>query len=289
MSSPIVVIDSGLGGLTVAKALRQALPKEDLVYFGDTARLPYGSKTAGAVTGFVQQIIDYLAPCQPKHIVIACNTASALALPALRQSRPDLSISGVIEPGSKAAVVAAGRKLKPIIGVLATEATVRSKAYEAAIGRRRFHAKVLLQQAPLLVPMIEEGRSDSDPLVRMALEGYLEAMKSKKPSVLVLGCTHYPVYARLIREIVGDAVRVIDSASQCADDVAARLGPGVAIAGSETSASTGTLHCYVTDDPAKFQKLAPRFLGQEIELPSLVDLQELYVPPRQPMRVTIPA
>src|SRR6185437_11760010 len=117
-SSPIVVLDSGLGGLTVVRALRNVLPNEDIVYFGDTARLPYGSKTAPTITTFVQQIIAYLRPCDPKHVVIACNTATALALPAVRGMFLDLPITGVIEPGAKAAVVAAGSKHLPTIGVL---------------------------------------------------------------------------------------------------------------------------------------------------------------------------
>src|SRR2546430_472287 len=129
-SSPIIVLDSGLGGLTVLRAIRAVLPGEDVVYFGDTARLPYGSKTAATVTQFVKQIIAYLRPLNPKHVVVACNTASAVALTTLRASFPNLSISGVIDPGAKAAVVSAGAKRVPVIGIIATEATIRSKAYE---------------------------------------------------------------------------------------------------------------------------------------------------------------
>ena len=121
--SPIVVLDSGLGGLTVVRALRLALPEEDVLYFGDTARLPYGTKTAATVTGFIHQIISYLRPYDPKHVLIACNTATALAMPEIRAAFPDLSISGVVEPGARAAVVAAGSKQVPVIGVIATEAT----------------------------------------------------------------------------------------------------------------------------------------------------------------------
>src|SRR5438105_4079857 len=126
--SPIIVLDSGLGGLTVVRALRAALPSEHILYFGDTARLPYGTKTAATVTAFVQQSVRYLLPYDPKHVVIACNTATALALPGARLACPGLPISGVIEPGAKAAVVAAGAKQVPIIGIIATEATVRSRA-----------------------------------------------------------------------------------------------------------------------------------------------------------------
>ena len=221
--SPIVVLDSGLGGLTVVRSLRALLPGEDVVYFGDTARLPYGSKSAATVTGFVRQIVSYLRPLNPKHVVVACNTATALALPAVRAAFPDLSVSGVIEPGAKAAVVAAGAKPVPVIGVLATEATVHSKAYERAIHRLRNHARLLLRPAPLLVPIIEEGRREDDPLVRLALRQYLDPLVRRGMDVLVLGCTHYPILRRAVVAAVGPGVAVIDSAEQCAEDVARRL------------------------------------------------------------------
>src|SRR4051812_17588672 len=165
--SPIVVLDSGLGGLTVVRELRTALPAEDIVYFGDTARLPYGSKSAATVTTFVKQIIAYMREHEPKHVLIACNTATAMALPALRSQFPELSISGVVEPGAKAAVLAAGAKELPCIGVIATEATIRSKAYDRAIIRRRQLARPLLRPTPLLVPIIEEGRELDDPIVKL--------------------------------------------------------------------------------------------------------------------------
>src|SRR4051812_8712305 len=129
---PILVLDSGLGGLTVVRALQSALPAEDIVYFGDTARLPYGTKSAATVATFVRQIITYVLPLDPKHVVIACNTATALALPAVRAAFPGRPVSGVVAPGAKAAAMAAGPAKRPVIGVLATEATVRSRAYERA-------------------------------------------------------------------------------------------------------------------------------------------------------------
>src|SRR3954466_3735011 len=143
--APIVVLDSGLGGLTVAKALRAALPHEDVLYFGDTARVPYGSKTKATVTAFVRQIIAYLRPFNPKHVVIACNTATALAMQTVKAEFTELTISGVIEPGARAAIDAAGAKVSPLIAIIATEATARSKAYEHAIHRRRHHARLILR------------------------------------------------------------------------------------------------------------------------------------------------
>jgi glutamate racemase len=278
-SSPIVVLDSGLGGLTVARALRAALPLEDLVYFGDTARLPYGSKAAGTVQTFVKQIIAYLRPLGPKHVVIACNTATALALPAIRAAFPDLSVSGVIEPGAKAAVVAAGAKPVPVIGILATEATVRSKAYPNAVHRRRHHARILQQPAPLLVPIIEEGRNLDDPLVRLALKQYLLPMVRHQMDVLVLGCTHYPVLAPLIERMLGGKIRVIDSAELCAEDVTRRLtAQGLLRGGNLSIGGSGGFKCFVTDDPDRFARLAPRFIGGAIAPPTWVSPDELYGP-----------
>lgn len=310
-SSPIIVLDSGLGGLTVVKAIRRSLPQEDVLYFGDTARLPYGSKTADTVSTFVKQIVAYLRPCRPKHVVLACNTATALAMPALRTYFPDLSISGVIEPGAKAAVVAAGAKPVPTIAIIATEATIRSRAYERAIHNRRHHARLLLKATPLLVPIIEEGRPADDPLVRLALKQYLQPLVAKhKPDVLVLGCTHYPVFKDLISRMLGPSVRVIDSAEQCADDVARRLRangmlkPDAPRAAEDDRESKrpqwagGTLRCFVTDDAPKFGKLASRFLGFDIAEPTWVSPDDLYatalpapapmeVP--EPLRMSIPA
>jgi glutamate racemase len=273
------VLDSGLGGLTVVRAIREVLPLEDIVYFGDTARLPYGSKGAATVTTFVRQIITYLRPVNPKHVVIACNTATALALPAIRKAFPDLSISGVIEPGSRAAVVAAGPRPVPVIGILATEATVRSRAYSHAIHRKRHHARVVQQASPLLVPIIEEGRNLDDPLVKLALKQYLQPMVDHRMSVLVLGCTHYPVLRPLIEKMLGAQIPVIDSARLCAEDVTRRLTAQGLLRGSssESMSIVGSLRCLVTDDPDRFARLAPRFIGAPIAAtPTLVSTDDLY-------------
>ena len=281
-SSPIVVLDSGLGGLTVARAIRTELPDENIVYFGDTARLPYGSKTAETVTAFVTQILTYLRPFRPKHAVIACNTATALALPAIRSAFPDLPVTGVVEPGAKAAVVAAGHRPVPIIGVIATEATIRSRAYERAIVRRRAHARLLLKATPLIVPIIEEGRGEDDPLVRLALRQYLTPLVKHRIEVLVLGCTHYPILKGLIAQMLGPKVAVIDSAEQCAHDVARRLQttglanqPGASKFADDANAR-GALRCFVTDDPPRFARLASRFMGFEVPTPTWVSPDELY-------------
>ena len=285
------MLDSGLGGLTVVRALRQALPHEHILYFGDTARVPYGSKSAQTVTLFVRQIIAYLLPHRPKHVVIACNTATALALPALRADFPRLPISGVLEPGALAAVEAAGTNERPVIGVIGTEATVRSGAYEKAIARRRRQAKVITRATPLLVPIVEEGRPDTDPIVRLALEQYLRPMLAEGIDVLVLGCTHYPVYKELIGRIAGPGVSVIDSADKCAQDVRRRLEATGLLHAS--GAGLGSLRCFVTDNSPRFGALASQFLGLTIDGPEWVSTDDLHALdarlPRPPVSVAIGA
>lgn len=284
-NDPIAVLDSGLGGLTVVSALQRALPAEDLIYFGDTAHLPYGNKSTQAVCGFVRNVVGFLRKMNPKHVVIACNTATALALPKIVSEFPDLPMSGVIEPGARAAVAAAGAQRLPVIGVIATEATVRSKAYERAILQRRSMARVMLRPTPLLAPMIEEGRTSDDPLVETALRQYLQSMVMRKVDVLVLGCTHYPLIKRAIGKVIGPTARLIDSAEQCAQDVARRLdrkgllrgpmgSPDDTATMDSPAAATGTLRTFVTDDPERFAAMAARFLEMEIEKPTLVKLDE---------------
>jgi glutamate racemase len=274
--APILVLDSGLGGLTVAAAIRKALPQENILYFGDTARVPYGSKSRETVTGFMREIIRYFQPHRPKHVVIACNTATALSLPALKAEFRHLPISGVIEPGARAAAMAAGTRQSPVIAVIATQATVDSKAYERAIYRRRHLAELLVRATPMLVPIIEDGRHDRDPLVRVALTQYLKPLIERSPDVLVLGCTHYPVFKRTISKIMGGSCRVIDSAELCAQDVARTLDANGLL---RTAGPAGELRCFVTDDPGKFQRLATRFVGQEIDRPNWVSTDVLAAGP----------
>jgi glutamate racemase len=269
-ASPIVVLDSGLGGLTVVRELQRQSPSENIVYFGDTARVPYGTKSPETVTAFVREIIGFLQRYRPKHVVIACNTATAVALEAMKAEFPHLPITGVIDPGTRAAIDAAGNKPIPRIAVIATEATVRSKAYERAIFRRRQHATLFIHPTPLLVPIIEDGRGENDPIVQVALTQYLKPLQTRQLDVLVLGCTHYPIYKGLITQMMG--CRVIDSAEQCAQDVTLRLH----LAGlSATAGAIGSLKCFVSDDPVRFRSLAARFLGTEIDLPTRVSPEDL--------------
>jgi glutamate racemase len=272
-SSPILVLDSGLGGLTVIRALRRAMPMEHILYFGDTARVPYGTKSAGTVTTFVRQIIQYLHHHEPKHVVFACNTATALSLQALRAEFPHLSMSGVIEPGARAAVEAAGQKLRPMIGIVGTDATIRSRAYERAIVRRRQHARILSRSTPLLVPIIEEGRAQDDPLVKLAIQQYLAPLIERQIDVLVLGCTHYPIYKQAIVQALTPGVPVIDSAERCAEDVLRRLRTARL---ERQAGAAGSLRCFVTDDAPRFAMLASRFLGIQMDLPAWVSLDDLH-------------
>jgi glutamate racemase len=205
-------------------------------------------------------------------VVFACNTATALSLTTLKAEFDHLPMTGVIQPGAKAAVAAAGNKPHPRIAVIATEATVNSKAYEHAIFRRRQYAKLKVRATPLLAPIIEDGRDEADELVRLALSQYLQPIAAQKPDVLVLGCTHYPVYKNLIAQMMGPNCQVIDSAEQCAQDVTQRLAELKRALSRETP---GYLKCFVTDDPAKFRSLAGRFLGSEIDEPTRVTIEEL--------------
>jgi glutamate racemase len=272
--SPIAILDSGLGGLTLVKCLRAGLPHERILYFGDTARTPYGLKSAQTVTTFTRQIVAYLRTHDPKHVVIGCNTATALALPAVRSTFPDLSVSGIVEPAARAAIDAAGSKAVPLIGIMATEATIWSKAYEKAIHRRRHHARLLLRPAPLLVPLVEEGRElESDALVKLALQQYLHPLAARGVDVLILGCTHYGPLKPLIARIVGKQAVLIDSSERCAEDVARRLqATGLLRGGDEP----GDLTCFVTDEPPRFRMLARRFLGDDPGPPTLVSTDALH-------------
>jgi glutamate racemase len=187
-----------------------------------------------------------------------------------------LTITGVVEPGARAASAAAGAKAIPTVGVIATEATVRSEAYQNALCKRRRQLRLVLRPTPLLVPMIEEGRSNDDPVVQLALRQYLKPMLERELDVLVLGCTHYPLLKKSIRAIVGERVAVIDSAEQCAEDVAARLRSAKLDVEPTAMDDRARVSAFVTDDPQRFEKLAPRFLGFAVDRPTLVAPETLY-------------
>ncbi len=285
---PIAVFDSGLGGLTVVRSIRRRLPGESILYFGDTARVPYGIKSSPTVTRFAVEIVRFLLPLDPKAVVVACNTASAVAMPAL-SARFDLPIWDVIEPGARAAARAARRGP---VGLLATEATVASEAYPRAIRRVCPDAEVHCQAAPLLVPLAEEGRAADDPIVRLAVRGYLaplldgDGRGGRRLAAVLLGCTHYPLLAGAIRAELGDGIELIDSAEQAAgvlgEQLAARgleaapgAGPGSA-GGAGERRPAGTLTCLVSDNAERFARIGSRFLGEPIEQVRYVGPDEFF-------------
>lgn len=271
---PIGIFDSGVGGLTVYRALHAALPSERFVYLGDTARIPYGTKSLATVERYAVENSRFLDAHGIKLLVVACNTASALALPAIRKS-VGVDVIGVIEPGAHAAVAASttGR-----IGVIATEATVESKAYSQAIARLDKAAKVYEEACPLFVPLAEEGCADSDEARSFAAK-YLEEIKASEVDTLVMGCTHYPILRRVIQETMGEGVRLIDSGEAAAlyvttlletKDLARR--DGVSHAG-ERRLCDDLDHFYVTDAAARFARVAERFLGTA---PSVLEAVEVW-------------
>jgi len=256
MERPIGIFDSGLGGLTVVRAIRRRLPAEAVVYFGDTARVPYGIKSPETVTRFAMEACAVLARHDPKFIVAACNTASAAALPAL-QARFAVPVCGVIEPGAERAVAAGGRP----IGVIATEATVASGAYRRAIRRLEPGAEVVQQACPLLVPIVEEGRRPDDPIVRAVLAEYLAPLAEAHVATVVRGCTHYPLLASGIAAVLGPDVVLVDSAEAVADCVARRL----EAAGLLARGGAGGMQFFVSDHPDRFREVGGRFLGEPAE------------------------
>jgi len=254
---PIGMFDSGLGGLTVVAELRRQLPGEDIIYFGDTARVPYGTKSAETVTRFAKEDCSFLLRFDPKMVVVACNTASAHAMPALADwlSVPSC---GVVEPGAAAAVEAANGGT---VAVIATEGTIESDAYRQAIQARQPNLPVVQKGCPLLVPLVEEGRSCDDPVVQMVLKEYLEPLRALSPPVVVLGCTHYPLLKSAIASVFGNDTLLVDSAEQTARHVVEALTASGSLSGR---ASGGTFKCYLSDNPRRFQTVGSRFLGQPI-------------------------
>jgi len=255
--SPIGVFDSGIGGLTVVAALRRALPLERILYLGDTARVPYGGKSAETVTRYSREISDFLVTEGAKMIVVACNTASALAVPTLASSYP-IPMIGVLEPGAAAAARATrtGR-----IGVIGTKATIGSGAYARAIERllpKDKMAQVTSSACPLLVPLIEEGLLE-DSVTDAILHRYLDPMLEQGIDTLVLGCTHYPLLKPAIQRICGDSVVLVDSAENCA------LAVHSLAQESASSQSNPRLDILLTDSSEGFLKIAEKALALQID------------------------
>ncbi len=253
---PIGIFDSGVGGLTVFKEIRELLPAENLLYFGDTARVPYGGKSVQVIQKFSSEIAHFLELQNVKMIVVACNTASALALSKLK-SETTLPVIGVIDPGVRAAIKAAGTG---IVGVIGTRATINSGAYQERVTRLRSSIRVVARACPLLVPIVEENLLDSE-IARLTLEMYLGDFKKMGISSLILACTHYPLLKPLINKLFNGQVTLVDSACETAREVKEML---MARRISIEEVRHGREQFFVTDSPESFAAIAEGFLGRPL-------------------------
>lgn len=264
---PIGVFDSGIGGLTVVKRIASALPTENIVYFGDTARVPYGSKSNSTVIEYSVQDASFLIGKNVKAIVVACNTASSVAIPSLRQ-KFNVPVIGMIEPGAKMAVKET-RNGK--IGVIGTRATINNMAYSTQIKKLNPEVEVIEKACPLFVPLAEEGWTAHKAAFEIA-EEYLKELREHNIDTLVLGCTHYPILAEVIQKVIGEGVTLIDSGIASAEVVKDEL--------TRTDLHTnkfsmGNQHFYVSDIPATFKEVAELFLGNPVREVVKVDLEML--------------
>jgi glutamate racemase len=258
----IGIFDSGIGGLTVFKEIARLLPDEDIIYLGDTARVPYGTRSAETVTQYSFECSDFLLKKNITLLVVACNTVSAISLPEIRKKVP-IPVIGVIEPGARAAVNCSS---SGNIGVIGTEATVRSNAYVNAIKALNEQAEVFSAACPLFVPLVEEGWTEGD-IALLTARKYLEPMIKNRIDTLVLGCTHYPLLKEVIQSVMGKDVMLIDSAVETAKVVKDLLT-------KESNAASRDVErqFYVTDSAEKFIKVGERFLKSKIEIIKKVTL-----------------
>ncbi|MBP7205257.1 MAG: glutamate racemase [Candidatus Cloacimonetes bacterium] len=251
MKKPIGIFDSGVGGLTVYKAIRSAFPEEDLIYFGDTARVPYGPKSRNTIIEYSVQNARFLLQKGIKILIVACNTSSAVALSELT-GLTGIPIIGVIAPGAE---MAASLTKNQRIGVIGTEGTVRSAAYTEAIREIIPEAEVFSQACPLFVPLVEEGWLEH-PATRQVAHAYLDPYKDRNIDTLVLGCTHYPLLKKIIGEVVGPRINLVDSADAIAKYLRNLLP-------EEYDGQAGTDKFFVSDNEDKFAQIAHRILGSQ--------------------------
>jgi glutamate racemase len=262
--SPIGIFDSGIGGLTVARAIFEQLPGESTVYFGDTARVPYGPKSPETVRRYSLEILRWLMEQRVKAVVIACNTSTAHALETLQAESP-VPVIGVIEPGAAAAALVGGARP---IGVIGTAGTIASNAYAKAIRRARPDAKVEQRACPLFVPLVEEGWFDH-PAADLIAREYLAPLTAAGVGALVLGCTHYPLLKPLLQRVMGSGVRLIDSGQETARVVASALRER----GLEAPDGAPAAHRFaVSDDEARFRQVGARFIGDRLSRAEVVPL-----------------
>lgn len=265
-SAPIGVFDSGIGGLTVVRELMRQLPEEDIIYFGDTARVPYGPKSPETVTRYAHEITSYLRDQGVKNVVVACNTATAHAVDSLREHF-ELPITGVIEPGARAAVRASTAHR---IGVVGTQGTISSGAYERAIHALDSDIYVTARACPLFVPFVEEGWLEH-PAIELVAHDYLSPLRDTNIDALVLGCTHYPLIKPVISRALGSDIRLIDSAEETAGEVARLLQERGLLHAPRTG--DGPRYRFIASDvPEQFRNVGKRFLGAAIDQVETVTL-----------------
>ncbi len=268
-NQPIGIFDSGIGGLTVYKQLRKNLPNEKLIYFGDTARIPYGTKSKQLIEQFALEDSLFLKHFAVKAIVVACNTASSLAIDYLK-ANIDIPVIGVVEPGALAAIKATKNKK---VGIIGTSATIRSQAYEKVICRNITDIDCYSKDCPLLVPLVEEGWLDTK-VTYDILHIYLDDILRKEIDVLVLGCTHYPLLKDSLSKVAGENVRLIDSGAETAHFVKETLANlNLLNKNHETYSDT----FYVSDIPQKFEDIGSRFLGKTLKNVQRVDFEEFII------------
>jgi glutamate racemase len=265
----IGIFDSGIGGLTVVKQLIRFLPNEKLVYFGDTARVPYGTKSEKLIRQYALEDAAFLLRFGIKMLVVGCNSASATALDLL-QDKLTIPVTGVIEPGVSAAVKISQKKR---IGVIGTTATVTSKAYDKKIYNSDGSIEVFGQPCPLLVPLVEEGWIE-DEITKLTIHKYLDPMLEKDVDVIILGCTHFPVIKHQIQEVVGAKITLIDSGEETAKKVHETL-ENLDILNKNNK--KGTLDVYVSDIPGKFSEIGTRFLGQPVVNAKRIDFEKYLI------------
>jgi glutamate racemase len=254
-NSPLGVFDSGVGGLTVVRALRELLPNESIIYLGDTARVPYGSKSPDTIRRFSVEDAQFLISRGVKAVIVACNTATAHALPTL-ETTFRLPIIGVLEPGVEATLADPSCQR---VGIIGTAGTIRSCAYQHGLAMRRPDLQIHAVATPLLAPFVEEGWVDQ-PSTKMVLREYLKPLIERGIDTLVLGCTHYPLLVPAIRRVLGQKVRLVDSALTCAAHVKVRL---EALNLLRTAKSKPTLEIHLTDLSEQFENLARQFLNAD--------------------------
>ena len=267
--APIGVFDSGVGGLTVAREIMRQIPNERIVYFGDTARVPYGSKSPDTITRYSRQIIRFLKTKQVKAIVVACNTASAFALETIRPEL-DLPIIGVVKPGAR---VAAQTTKNGKIGVIGTEGTVRSEIYTETIHKENKDAQVMARACPLFVPLVEEGWI-KDPVTVTVAERYLQPFKESDIDTLILGCTHYPLLRSTVGQIMGEKVNLVNPAYETAVELRRLLQQQGIANDQDHVAGEEKYQFYVSDAAEKFMQFANSILPYDIERTQLIPIEE---------------